>query len=140
MRVFRSTVEKPFEYVQEGLWRKGTYTYQALVKSAVGYAFAFQYKDLTWEVFDCSWQLGSGFSQVEEVGFELKRDAIAFKLIANPITGEILVGLPMLEDGTNKSTPIAHEEDLRGMDGDFHEFIFTRNDTGIAPDAPLSTQ
>jgi len=128
------------QYIQNGFWRKGLYTYQAIVYSGSGYAFAFQYEDLTWETFDLSWQVQSGeYCQVEWT-FTLAKNAIAFSIVANDVASEVLTFLPMFEQGSNKSTPIANEEDLRGMDGDFHEFIFTRNDTGIAPDPPLSTQ
>ena len=79
------------------------------------------------------------YCQVEWT-FTLAKNAIAFSIVANDVASEVLTFLPMFEQGSNKSTPIAHEEDLRGMDGDFHEFIFTRNDTGIATPTPPSTQ
>lgn len=141
MKGFKSTSANPYTYTQDGVWKRGQYTFQAIVKSDSGYAIAFQKPDLSWDVIDLSWQVQAGqYCSVLEAGFTLEYDAVAFKLIANDVTGEVVVLSPMLEQGANPSTPIAHEEDLRGMDGDFHEFIFTRNDTGIAPDAPLSTQ
>ena len=121
--------------------KRGNTHFQAIVKSDSGYAIAFQKPDLSWDVIDLSWQVQAGqYCSVLEAGFTLEYDAVAFKLIANDVTGEVVVLSPMLEQGANPSTPIAHEEDLRGMDGDNHEFIFTRNTTGIAPDTPLSTQ
>jgi len=128
------------QYIQTGVWKKGTYTFQAIVSSSCGYAFAFQYADLTWKVIDVSWQVQAGdYCEVQET-FTLDQDAVALSIVANEVTGQVVVVRMMLEQGTNKSTPIAHEEDLRGMDGDNHEFIFTRNNTGIAPETPLSTQ
>lgn len=141
MKGFKSTSTNPYTYTQSGVWKKGQYTFQAIVLSDSGYAIAFQKPDLSWDVIDLSWQVQAGqYCSVLEAGFTLEYDAVAFKLIANAVTGEVIVLSPMLEKGGNPSTPIAHEEDLRGMDGDNHEFIFTRNDTGIAPPTPLSTQ
>lgn len=140
MKGFKSTSTNPYSYTQDGVWKKGQYTFQAVVLSDSGYAFAFQRSNTTWQTVDLSWQVKDGSYSKIQWTFTLEVDAVAFRLIANTVTGETTVLQPMLEKGTNGSTPIAHEEDLRGMDGDNHEFIFTRNDTGIAPDAPLSTQ
>ena len=140
MKGFKSTSTNPYTYTQSGVWKKGQYTFQAVVLSDSGYAFAFQRSDTTWQTVDLSWQVKEGSYSKIQWTFTLEVDAVAFRLIANTVTGETIVLQPMLEKGTNGSTPIAHEEDLRGMDGDDHEFIFTRNDTGIAPPTPLSTQ
>lgn len=140
MKGFKSTSTNPYSYTQDGVWKKGQYTFQAVVLSDSGYAFAFQRSDTTWQTVDLSWQVKDGSYSKIQWTFTLEIDAIAFRLIANTVTGETIVLQPMLEKGTNGSTPIAHEEDLRGMDGDNHEFIFTRNTTGIAPATPLSTQ
>jgi hypothetical protein len=140
MKGFKSTSTNPYTYTQSGVWKKGQYTFQAVVLSDSGYAFAFQRADTTWQTIDLSWQVKDGSYSKIQWTFTLEVDAVAFRLIANTVTGETIVVQPMLEKGTNGSTPIAHEEDLRGMDGDNHEFIFTRNTTGIAPETPLSTQ
>lgn len=140
MQGFKSTLANPYSYPQQGVWRKGQYTFQAIVKSDSGYAFAFQRADTTWQTIDLSWQVrAENYCKVQWT-FTLEEEATVFKLIANDVTGETLLCQPMLESGSNRSTPIAHEEDLRGMDGDNHEFIFIRNTTGIAPETPLSTQ
>ena len=140
MKGFKSTSTNPYTYTQSGVWKAGQYTFQAVVLSDSGYAFAFQRADTTWQTVDLSWQVKEGSYSKIQWTFTLEVDAVAFRLIANTVTGETIVVQPMLEKGTNGSTPIAHEEDLRGMDGDNHEFIFTRNDTGIAPPTPLSIQ
>lgn len=140
MQGFKSTSANPYSYQQQGVWRKGQYTFQAIVKSDSGYAFAFQRADGTWQTIDLSWQVRANNYCKVQWTFTLEEEATTFKLIANDVIGETLLWQPMLESGSNSSTPIAHEEDLRGMDGDDHEFIFTRNTTGIAPATPLSTQ